>query len=150
MRRILWAALLGTVSATGAWAQDAKPASDMTIAAHRNVAAQLPVEDGRDFDFADRGFIGTLSDPVITNKDGKPVWYLGAYDWMTDGKSPDTVNPSLWRHMGLLRKHGLYALADNIWQVRGFDVSNMTIIKGQTGWIIIDPLTSRDTAAAAL
>lgn len=150
MRRILWAALLSTVSATGAWAQDAKPSSDVTIAAQRNVAAQLPVEDGRDFDFADRGFIGTLSDPVITDRDGKPVWNLGAYDWMTDGKSPDTVNPSLWRHMGLLRKHGLYALADNIWQVRGFDLSNMTIIKGQTGWIIIDPLTSRDTAAAAL
>ena len=150
MRRILWAALLSTVSATGAWAQDAKPASDVTIAAQRNVAAQLPVEDGRDFDFADRGFIGTLSDPVITNRDSKPVWNLGAYDLMTDGKSPYTVNPSLWRHMGLLRKHGLYALADNIWQVRGFDVSNMTIIKGQTGWIIIDPLTSRDTAAAAL
>ena len=150
MRRILWAALLSTVSATGAWAQDAKPSSDVTIAAQRNVAAQLPVEDGRDFDFADRGFIGTLSDPVITDRDGKPVWNLGAYDWMTDGKSPDTVNPSLWRHMGLLRKHGLYALADNVWQVRGFDVSKMTIIKGQTGWIIIDPLTSRDTAAAAL
>jgi alkyl sulfatase BDS1-like metallo-beta-lactamase superfamily hydrolase len=150
MHKILWAALLSTASATGAWAQDAKPASDATIAAQRSVAAQLPTEDGRDLDFADRGFIGTLSDPVITNKDGKPVWNLGAYDWMVDGQSPDTVNPSLWRHMGLLRKHGLYALTDNVWQVRGFDVSNMTVIKGQTGWIIIDPLTSRDTAAAAL
>jgi alkyl sulfatase BDS1-like metallo-beta-lactamase superfamily hydrolase len=141
---------LSTASATGAFAQDAKPASDATVAAQRSVAAQLPVEDGRDLDFADRGFIGTLSDLVITNKDGKPVWNLGAYDWMVDGQSPDTVNPSLWRHMGLLRKHGLYALSDNVWQVRGFDVSNMTVIKGQTGWIIIDPLTSRDTAAAAL
>ena len=150
MHRILWAALLSTASATGVWAQDAKPASDATVAAHRNVAAQLPAEDGRDLDFADRGFIGTLSDPVITSKDGKPVWNLDAYDWMTDGTSPNTVNPSLWRHMGLLRKHGLFAVTDNIWQVRGFDVSNMTVIKGQTGWIIIDPLTSRDTAAAAL
>ena len=150
MHRILWAALLSTASATGVWAQDAKPASDATVAAQRNVAAQLPAEDGRDLDFADRGFIGTLSDPVITSKDGKPVWNLDAYDWMTDGTSPNTVNPSLWRHMGLLRRHGLYAVTDNIWQVRGFDVSNMTVIKGQTGWIIIDPLTSRDTAAAAL
>ncbi len=150
MRRILWAALLSTASATGVWAQDAKPASDATVAAQRNVAAQLPAEDGRDLDFADRGFIGTLSDPVITSKDGKPVWNLDAYDWVTDGTSPNTVNPSLWRHMGLLRKHGLFAVSDNIWQVRGFDVSNMTVIKGQTGWIIIDPLTSRDTAAAAL
>ena len=150
MHRILWAALLSTASATGVWAQDAKPASDATVAAQRNVAAQLPAEDGRDLDFADRGFIGTLSDPVITSKDGKPVWNLDAYDWMTDGTSPNTVNPSLWRHMGLLRRHGLFAVTDNIWQVRGFDVSNMTVIKGQTGWIIIDPLTSRDTAAAAL
>jgi len=150
MHKILWAASLGAASATGAWAQDAKPASDATVDAQRSVAAQLTTEDGRDLDFADRGFIGTLSDPVITNKDGKPVWNLGAYDWMVDGQSPDTVNPSLWRHMGLLRKHGLYALTDNVWQVRGFDVSNMTVIKGQTGWIIIDPLTSRDTASAAL
>jgi len=150
MHKILWAALLSTASATSAFAQDAKPASEATVAAQRSVAAQLPAEDGRDLDFADRGFMGTLSDPIITNKDGKPVWNLGAYDWMADGKSPDTVNPSLWRHMGLLRKHGLYALTDNVWQVRGFDVSNMTVIKGQTGWIIIDPLTSRDTAAAAL
>ena len=150
MHRILWAALLSTATATGVWAQDAKPASDATVAAHRNVAAQLPAEDGRDLDFAERGFIGTLSDPVITSKDGKPGWNLDAYDWMTDGTSPNTVNPSLWRHMGLLRKHGLFAVTDNIWQVRGFDVSNMTVIKGQTGWIIIDPLTTRDTAAAAL
>jgi len=150
MHRILWAALLSTASATGVWAQDAKPASDATVAAQRNVAGQLPAEDGRDLDFADRGFMGTLTDPVITNKDGKPVWNLDAYDWMTDGTSPNTVNPSLWRHMGLLRKHGLFAVTDNIWQVRGFDVSNMTVIEGQTGWIIIDPLTSRDTAAAAL
>jgi alkyl sulfatase BDS1-like metallo-beta-lactamase superfamily hydrolase len=150
MQKILWAALLSTASVTSAFAQHAKPASEATVAAQRSVAAQLPAEDGRDLDFADRGFIGTLSDPIITNKDGKPVWNLGAYDWMVDGKSPDTVNPSLWRHMGLLRKHGLYALTDNVWQVRGFDVSNMTVIKGQTGWIIIDPLTSRDTAAAAL
>ena len=149
MQRIIWAVLLGTTSATGALAQ-AKPASDSPVASQRSVSAQLPAEDGRDREFADRGFIGTLSDPVINNKDGKPVWNLGAYDWMADGMSPDTVNPSLWRHMGLLRKHGLYAVADNIWQVRGYDVSNMTIIKGQTGWIIIDPLTSRDTAAAAL
>ena len=150
MTKLIWAVLLSTASATSAFGQEANPASDATIVAQRSVAAQLPAEDGRDADFADRGFIGTLADPIITNKDSKPMWNLGAYDWMADGKAPDTVNPSLWRHMGLLRKHGLYAVTDNIWQVRGFDVSNMTIINGQTGWIIIDPLTSRDTAAAAM
>ena len=150
MQRFILAALLATTASSAVYAQDAKPASDATISAQRAVAAQLPADDGRDAAFADRGYLGTLADPVIKNKDGKPVWNLGAYDWMTNGESPDSVNPSLWRHMGLLRKHGLYALAENMWQVRGFDVSNMTVIKGKTGWILIDPLTSRDTAAAAL
>lgn len=150
MKSFILAALLATTASSAVYAQDAKPASDATIAAQRAVAAQLPLDDGRDLAFADRGYLGTLADPVIKNKDGKPVWILGAYDWMANGQSPDSVNPSLWRHMGLLRKHGLYALAQDMWQVRGFDVSNMTVIKGKTGWILIDPLTSRDTAAAAL
>lgn len=151
MRHVVLALLAGC-SATAAMAQVGvlpKPASSATIAAQQKQAAELPAEDGRDAEFADRGFIGTLADPIIKTKDGKPVWNLDAYAWM-DGKSPDTVNPSLWRHMGLLRKHGLFALSENMWQVRGFDVSNMTVIKGATGWILIDPLTTRDTAAAAL
>jgi alkyl sulfatase BDS1-like metallo-beta-lactamase superfamily hydrolase len=151
MRHVVLALLAGC-SATGAMAQAGalpKPATSATIAAQQKQAAELPAEDGRDADFADRGFVGTLADPIIKTKDGKPVWNLDAYAWM-EGKSPDTVNPSLWRHMGLLRKHGLFALSENMWQVRGFDVSNMTVIKGATGWILIDPLTTRDTAAAAL
>ena len=151
MRHLLLAVLAG-VSATAVVAQPddaAKPASAATIATQHAQAADLPADDGRDADFAARGFVGTLADPVIKTRDGKPVWNLDAYAWM-DGKSPDTVNPSLWRHMGLLRRHGLFALSENMWQVRGFDVSNMTVIKGKTGWILIDPLTTRDTAAAAL
>ncbi|HEV7233924.1 MAG TPA: MBL fold metallo-hydrolase, partial [Sphingorhabdus sp.] len=143
--------LAGCISAA-AFAQTevgTKAASSETVAAQKQVAASLPVEDGRDAAFAARGFVGTLADPVIRGKDGKPVWNLEAYRWM-EGAAPDTVNPSLWRHMGLLRKHGLFALADNIWQVRGFDVSNMTVIKGRTGWIVIDPLTRAETAKAAL
>ena len=64
--------------------------------------------------------------------------------------APDTVNPSLWRHIALLRRHGLFEVANGVWQVRGFDVSNMTVVRGRTGWIVIDPLTTRETAAAAL
>ena len=127
-----------------------KPASAATISAQRAMAKSLPFEDGRDLAFADRGFIATLSDPQIKAKDGKIVWNLGAYDWMSGDAAPESVNPSLWRHMGLLRKHGLFALSENMWQVRGFDVSNMTVIKGQSGWILIDPLTTRETATAAL
>lgn len=137
----------GAIAADGKL--DPKAASPSTTAAHQRIASSLPAEDGRDAEFSDRGFIATLADPVIKSKDGKPVWNLDAYAWV-EGKSPDTINPSLWRHMGLLRKHGLFALSEGMWQIRGFDVSNMTIIKGQTGWILIDPLTTRDTAAAAL
>lgn len=149
MRHVMLALLIGAAPVTAFGQPQAKPASKATTAAQQRAADGLPAEDGRDADFADRGYLGTLSDPVIKTKDGKPVWNLDAYGWM-EGKAPDTVNPSLWRHMGLLRKHGLYALSDNMWQVRGFDVSNMTVIKGATGWILIDPLTTRDTAAAAL
>ncbi len=126
-----------------------KPASPATIAAQQAVAASLPAEDGRDAEFAARGFMASRSDPVIKAADGRPVWNLAGYDFVS-GAAPATVNPSLWRHIGLLRGHGLFKVAEGVWQVRGFDVSNMTVVRGNTGWILIDPLTTRETAAAAL
>lgn len=149
--RHLFFGLLAGVSASAAMAQDMapKPASPATLAAQRAEAAALPAEDGRDAEFAARGFLGTRADPIIKANDGRTVWNLDAYAWM-DGKAPDTVNPSLWRHQMILRKHGLFALSDGMWQVRGFDVSNMTVIKGSTGWILVDPLTNRETSAAAI
>ena len=66
------------------------------------------------------------------------------------GPAPATVNPSLWRNASLLAKHGLFEVADGIWQVRGLDLANMTIIRGQTGWIIVDPLTGEEAARAAM
>ena len=150
--RYLLPVLLATTSpafANTPASSDAKPASAATIAAQKTSAASLPAEDGRDAAFADQGFIATRTDPIILTKDGRPVWNLGAYDWV-EGDAPPTVNPSLWRHMKLLRKHGLYKVSDGVWQVRGFDVSNMTVIKGATGWILIDPLTTAEAAASAL
>ncbi len=134
-----------------AYAQDfaSKPASPATIAAQAETAKQLPIDDGSDERFATQGFVATRKDPIIKDSAGKPVWNLDAYSWMK-GDAPASVNPSLWRHQKLLAKHGLYKVSENIWQVRGFDVSNMTVIKGQTGWILIDPLTTKETAAAAL
>lgn len=126
-----------------------KPASNMTMASQAAQRAALPKDNGKDAQFAAQGFIATRTDPIIRNKDGKPVWNLAAYDWMK-GDAPPTVNPSLWRHMSILRKNGLFKLADGMWQVRGFDVSNMTVIAGKTGWILIDPLTNRETSAVAL
>lgn len=126
-----------------------KPASAATVQAQQAAARNLPAEDGRDGEFARRGFVATRDDPLIRNKQGRPVWNLAAFDFVT-GPAPATVNPSLWREIELLRLHGLYQVSEGVWQVRGFDVSNMTIISGATGWIIVDPLTTRETAAAAL
>lgn len=126
-----------------------KPASAATVAAQQAVAAALPQENGRDAAFAAQGFVASAADPVIRDAAGKPVWNVAAYDWV-QGAAPASVNPSLWREVGLLKKHGLFAVADGVWQVRGFDVSNMTVIRGQTGWVLVDPLTTKETAAAAL
>ncbi len=126
-----------------------KPASAATIAAQEAAKAKLPVEDGRDAAFAAQGFIATRADPIIRNKDGRPVFNLASHDFVT-GPAPATVHPSLWREASLLRRHGLFEVTDGIYQVRGFDISNMTVIRGATGWIVVDPLTSRETAAAAM
>lgn len=127
----------------------AKPASRVTFAVQKQAAASLPVDQGQDDDFASRGFLATRDDPVIRSANGATVWNLSAFDFVK-GDAPASVNPGLWRQTGLLRRHGLFAVAPGIWQVRGFDVSNMTIVRGETGWILIDPLNTRETAAAAL
>ncbi|MEJ2411262.1 MAG: alkyl sulfatase dimerization domain-containing protein [Novosphingobium sp.] len=126
-----------------------KPASAATIASQRAVAAALPPDDGTDSEFATRGFIATRADPVIRNADGKPVWDASDLDFVT-GPAPATVNPSLWREASNLNKHGLFKVMDGVWQVRGFDISNMTVVRGVTGWIVIDPLSTKETARAAL
>jgi len=149
MGKSVWGAALAVLAVTGAAAQDSAPPSQATIAAQRSTAAALPAEGTRDAEFSTRGFLATLPDPVIRNAVGAPVWNLDAYAFVT-GPAPDSVNPSLWRHMTHLRHHGLYQVTENLWQVRGFDLANMTIIRGQTGWIVIDPLTSVETAKAAL
>lgn len=126
-----------------------KLASPATTAAQAAQRASLPSDKGQDAEFSARGFLATRADPLIKSADGKPAWNLDAYAWM-NGTAPNTVNPSLWRHMELLRKHGLFKLSEGVWQVRGFDVSNMTVIAGASGWILIDPLTTKETSAAAL
>lgn len=139
--------LLATAAAPPDFAS--KPPSAATVAAQARAAASLPRDNGEDARFARQGFVGTRADPVIKAADGHIVWRLDAYDWMR-GRPPASVNPSLWRHQRILRAHGLFKVTEGIWQIRGFDVSNMTIIAGKTGWIVIDPLTTRETAAAAI
>ncbi|WP_336208601.1 alkyl/aryl-sulfatase [Nonomuraea sp. LPB2021202275-12-8] len=111
--------------------------------------ADLPFHDRADFDAADRGFIAQLTPAVIRNADGRIVWDNDAYAFLRD-ECPQTAHPSLWRQGQLCAKQGLYEVADGIFQVRGLDLSNMTLVEGDTGVIVIDPLISTECAAAAL
>jgi alkyl sulfatase BDS1-like metallo-beta-lactamase superfamily hydrolase len=110
---------------------------------------ELPFEDTRDFDNADRGFVAGVPAGPVTGADGAPVWDAGAYGFLTE-ECPPTAHPSLWRQGRLCARHGLYEVADGIFQVRGMDLSNMTLIEGDTGVVVVDPLISVETAAAAL
>lgn len=109
----------------------------------------LPFDDTTDFDDADRGFLGTLADPVIRDDDGNVVWDASAYDFV-EGDAPASVNPSLWRQSKLVAKHGLFEVVEGVYQVRGLDLSVMSFIETDSGVIVVDPLISRETAAAAL
>lgn len=113
-------------------------------------ARQLLLNDDReDFVCAERGFIATLSDPVIRHRNGGIVFDLNSYDYLR-ASPPPTVNPSLWRHAQLLTMHGLFKVTDRLYQVRGFDVSIISFIDAGEGWIVVDPLNSAEPAKAAL
>ncbi|MER5874237.1 alkyl sulfatase dimerization domain-containing protein [Streptomyces sp. NPDC002044] len=109
----------------------------------------LDFSDQQDFADADRGFVGAASPAVVRTADGRVIWDNDAYAFL-EGECPGTANPSLWRQSQLASKQGLYEVTDGIYQVRGFDLSNMTLVEGDTGVIVIDPLISAETAAAAL
>ncbi|MGW6724298.1 alkyl/aryl-sulfatase [Nocardia sp. NPDC055029] len=109
----------------------------------------LDYEDRTDFENADRGFITTLTPMRITDAKGDVVFDTSGYSFL-DGPCPDTINPSLFRQAQLCVKNGLYKVVDGIYQIRGFDISNMTIVEGDTGIIVIDPLISAECAAAGL
>jgi alkyl sulfatase BDS1-like metallo-beta-lactamase superfamily hydrolase len=108
-----------------------------------------PFDDERDFADADRGFIAALKPGVVRNAAGRVVWDIDSYAFL-NGQAPDTVHPSLWRQSALNAKHGLFEVTEGIYQVRGLDLSNISFIEGDAGVIVIDPLISSETAAAAL
>jgi alkyl sulfatase BDS1-like metallo-beta-lactamase superfamily hydrolase len=127
-----------------------KDATPSTAAHNRGVLNALRFDDGVDFEDAARGFIATLPQVEIAAADGRVVYGLSDYAFLSREDAPDTVNPSLWRQARLNLHNGLFRVCERIYQVRGFDISNMTIIEGDRGIIIIDPLISMETAAAAL
>lgn len=109
----------------------------------------LPFEDTTDFENADRGFIDALSPAVVTADDGRTVYDNDAYAFLK-AECPDTANPSLWRQAQLCARQGLYEVTEGIYQIRGLDLSNMTLVEGERGVVVIDPLLSAETAAAGL
>ncbi|MDZ8275459.1 alkyl sulfatase dimerization domain-containing protein [Microbacterium aquimaris] len=119
------------------------------VTEHERLRHALPFDDTRDVELADRGFLGTLDPLVIRDATGRVVWDGRSYDFLT-GEAPASVNPSLWRQSILVAKHGLYEVVPGIYQVRGFDLSNISFVESDNGVIVIDPLISPETAAAAL
>lgn len=127
-----------------------KGATEATRQVNAGFRTRLPFDDRTDFDDARRGFIASLDPLVIPHARGGTAAYdLSALDFL-DGDTPDTVNPSLWRQAQLDNQHGLFEVVPGIWQVRSFDIANMTLIRGDTGWLIIDPLTATEVSKAAL
>mgnify|MGYP003629930729 FL=1 len=124
-------------------------ATEATRAANARVAAALPIADQTDFENARRGFLAKIPGDKILNEDGSVAWDSHQFDFI-DGAAPDTVNPSLWRQAKLNSIHGLFEVVPGIYQIRGYDLAQMTLIAGKTGWIIVDPLTTPAPAKAGL
>lgn len=127
--------------------KDAEPA---TVAANRAMLDALPFEDREDYAEAARGLIAALPDGVVRTPGGSVMWNLGAYAFLDGREAPPTVNPSLWRNAQLNMNNGLFKVVDRVFQIRGVDLANMTIIEGDTGLILIDPLGTAEVARAGL
>jgi alkyl sulfatase BDS1-like metallo-beta-lactamase superfamily hydrolase len=126
-------------------AKDASPHTQL-----HNAQVSVP-NSQNDFDNAQRGFIAQWPGGRVEDEQGRMVYDISRYEFITqDSPSPSTVNPSLWRQAQLNVIHGLFEVAPNVWQVRGYDISNITFIAGETGWVVIDPLTNENTARISL
>jgi len=122
--------------------------TDITARHNIEFKANLPSDDLQDFKEARRGLIASDPDLKVTSQGGFPIWDMNSYQFI-DGDAPPSVNPSLWRQAKLNNIHGLFEVTKGVYQVRGYDIANLTIIEGKTGWIVVDPLTAEETAAAA-
>lgn len=121
----------------------------ITKASNADVLTALPFSDQQSFSDCRKGLIASDPELRVMGPEGTMIWDQTAYDFIED-QSPPSVNPSLWRQAKLNKIHGLFKVADGIYQLRGFCLSNMTIIESRTGWIVVDPLTTRETAARAI
>ena len=127
-----------------------KDATTHTQQANAALLTELPFADQQDYEDAQRGLIAPLPDLTIKDDTGRIVWTLKGYEFLQQKDAPPSVNPSLWRMAQLNMNNGLYKVTDRVYQVRGFDLSNMTIVEGDSGLILIDPLSAVETARAGL
>lgn len=128
-----------------------KDATEATIKHNNKVLSELDFNDSLDFELSQKGFIAALETPIIKDANGKIVYDLTQYNFLNEHEGhPHTANPSLWRQSQLLTIHGLFKVTDKIYQVRNYDLANITFVEGNTGWIVIDPLTAVETAKASL
>jgi alkyl sulfatase BDS1-like metallo-beta-lactamase superfamily hydrolase len=146
------AALLLACAALGACQRSdptAPAGAEVTVQqANAAVAAAADLSDPASFADAKRGFIAA-PEGQVKDEAGNVIWDYDAFAFV-EGQAPATVNPSLWRQALLNNQIGLFKVRDGIWQLRGFDLANITLIEGRTGWIVVDTLTSRETAVAAM
>ncbi len=137
----------------GALAQSSaqQPATEATARQQQMLRDTLPFADQRDFEESQRGFIAAPGYRQILGAAGNVVWDMGRYDFLLDGRDYDSIHPSLQRQATLNMNYGLYEVVpDFIYQIRGYDLANMTLVRGERGWILFDVLLTRETAAAAL
>lgn len=127
-----------------------KEASQFTKDKNQAILKELPFNNKKDFEDAQHNFISNTPNLQITDNAGRIIWSMKDYSFLSREQAPDTVNPSLWRQAQLNMNYGLYNVKDNIYQVRGYDLSNINIIEGKSGIIIVDPLISKETARTAL
>lgn len=141
----------GASTAMAAGADARNDATAATKAANAQLLNTLPFSDKTDFENAHKGFLAPLPSAVVKGKAGNVIWDPNKYGFIKEGApAPDTVNPSLWRNAQLINISGLFEVTDGIYQVRNYDLSNMTIIEGKEGVTIVDPLISEETARNAL
>jgi alkyl sulfatase BDS1-like metallo-beta-lactamase superfamily hydrolase len=123
--------------------------SAQTAALNASVGESLPLADQQDFEDAKRGLVASNPDLRVSGPDGSAIWDMPSYAFI-DGDAPASVNPSLWRQARLNNIHGLFEVTKGVYQLRGYDLANMSLIEGETGWIVVDPLTAEETSAKAL
>jgi alkyl sulfatase BDS1-like metallo-beta-lactamase superfamily hydrolase len=126
-----------------------KEATSFTNKANESLLDYLPFSDSTDYENARKGFIATYEPGIIKGDNDKTVYNIKEFGFL-NGEAPNEANPSLWRQSELNAINGLFKVTEDIYQVRGLDLANMTLVKGKTGWIIIDPLTGKETAGVAL